>query len=242
MKSNFEIFTAIVFVLFFGLSSSDAYSQMKGVPESRKPFNEDSVFIFESPRTLISVQSKDNEIRNAYGLELLFSNNGFAGGFFFDKRLGKGFFAFADAFISNARNTDEIPAYDPYYYQYVPGKINSLIMIPLSFGLQKFILEDVLFENLKPYFEAGAGPTFIFAAPYDYKALLPNIFKGNSYTRLNTFLGFGVNMGSIANSFLGLNIRYYYIPFGGNGIESVIDHPIKDFGGIFLSLKLGTRF
>jgi hypothetical protein len=33
-------------------------------------------------------------------------------------------------------------------------------------------------------------------------------------------------------------IRYYYIPFGGNGIDSIKDLPMKDFGGLFIALGI----
>jgi hypothetical protein len=52
----------------------------------------------------------------------------------------------------------------------------------------------------------------------------------------------GANFGSNNKTLVSANIRYYIIPFGGEGLESIKDLPITQFGGIFLSLSFGTKF
>jgi len=94
---------------------------------------------------------------------------------------------------------------------------------------------------LRPFISAGIGPTFILSTPYDREFF--NAFGyGAFYTRFGAFIGAGANFGNTNRSIMGLNIRYYFIPFGGNGLESIRDLPIKNFGGVFLSLSLGIRY
>jgi hypothetical protein len=42
-------------------------------------------------------------------------------------------------------------------------------------------------------------------------------------------------------SYVTLDARYYLIPFGGEGLESIRGRPMKDFNGLFISLAIGIR-
>jgi outer membrane protein W len=114
-------------------------------------------------------------------------------------------------------------------------------MFPLTFGLQYYILKDKLTDSFKPYFSAGAGPTLILSTPYE-KEFFNSFGYGTFYGRFGGFVGLGANLGANSNSLLGLNLKYYFIPFGGKGIESIQDFPMKDLGGVFLSLTVGTKY
>ena len=55
--------------------------------------------------------------------------------------------------------------------------------------------------------------------------------------------GIGASFGSLGKgSFIGVNIRYYTIPFGDPGLESLAALPISNFGGVFLSLSVGSAW
>jgi hypothetical protein len=237
MKKIFII--ALVLILGPVCHPYSLKAQVKGEPA--KPFNPDTVFIFNSPRPLINPEGKNPLLRNAWGIDIIFSNNGFGAGFFYQYSLAKDLFTFASLYISGARNTDEIEYYDPNTNQYVvPNKVNRLYMFPLTFGLQQYILTNEISESLKLFVQGGVGPTYILSTPYAREFF--NAFGySTSYIRLASFLGAGADVGA-GTTLISVNARYYYIPFGGKGLESIINLPIKDFGCLFLSLSMGVRF
>jgi hypothetical protein len=152
--------------------------------------------------------------------------------------------AFVNLDISGARKSDEfdqaVRNEDPdalYAYDYkVPNKINRLYALPLTIGLRYRILEDVLFENLRPYLNAGIGPTMLVSLPYDIE-FFKSFGHASAYLTGGGFVGIGADFGGKKPS-LGFNARYYYIPYGP-GLESLKDEKITDFGGLFLTMTLG---
>ena len=52
----------------------------------------------------------------------------------------------------------------------------------------------------------------------------------------------GTDIGAVNTSYLSVKMRYMYTPFGGNGLESVVDSPIYNFGRFYLSLAFGGFF
>lgn len=228
----------IIFILGI-ISSTVALGQVKG--EEVKPFNPDTVFVFETPRPLITPQSDKPGLNEAWGIDLIFSNSGFGVGTFYQYNITKNLFSFASLYISGARNTDEVEFYDwDTGETFIPNKINRLYMFPMTLGLQQYLFTDLISESLRFFLQLGAGPTFILSTPYEREFF--NAFSyGKFYTRFGTFLGIGADVGA-GSSLLTVNARYYYIPFGENGLESILNSPIKDFGGLFLSLSFGTRF
>lgn len=202
----------------------------------------DTPFVFQSARPLISNEEDTRKSNSSLGVDLLFSGNGFGAGFFWQRSFGDDFVGFMHLGISGARNSSEFEnAYDPISGQfYVPGKVNRLYMLPLTIGTNVKVFQNSLNENMRPYISAGFGPTFIFATPYE-REFFNSLGYATSYTRVGGFVGIGTYVGTPLKSTLAINIRYYYIPFGGDGLESVRNSPIKDFGGLFLSLSIGMR-
>lgn len=231
----------LVIILIFGfVSISNCFAQTKGEPV--KPFNPDTVFIFESPRPLIKVgDAEASNFGDMWGFNLLFSDNGVGAGFFVQWALDKNTQIFTNLYISGARNTDEIDYLYPDGSYRVPGKINRLFMFPLSLGIRKILFEDELSENFKPFISAGLGPSFIMSTPYE-REFFNSFGYANFYTRFNFFVDLGAFFAITSKSRSGVNIRYYYIPFGGDGLESIEGKPIYNFGGIFLSLIFGIPF
>lgn len=238
----------ILVVIFSIFSSGFIFGQEKG---GDKPFNPDSVIVFNSPRPLINNQPQSNTGINGWGGDLLLSDSGFGFGLFFHTFLSENLIAYTSLYISGARNSDEFEEYNYYSNTWqVRNKINRIYKFPLMVGLQYFIFKDALSESLQPYLSMGLGPTFIVSAPYTYNRI-PNgeimgWFKSfsyaDTYTKFGGFIGIGSYFGNLSKNVLGVNVKYYYVPFGGNGLESVIGLPIENFGGIFLSLSFGTAF
>lgn len=199
----------------------------------------DTNIVFNSPRPLIKSQKSEIGSSKYWGFNIILSNNGFGFGAFYDRFIAENLSLFVNLYMSGARNTDEFEYYDPMTGRlFIPGKINRLYMFPLTFGINKFVFTEVLNSNFFPYINFGVGPTFIIATPYD-KEFFTSFSYTRFYVRFGAFVGAGINIPTTNNSYLGISIRYYWIPFGGNGLESIKDFPIKDFGGLFLGLNIG---
>ncbi len=220
----------------------EAKSQIKGIETPNEP--KDTTYTYISPRPLIFDPETTDEEKSAWGIDMVFSGNGFGLGFFYQRKFLTDWCFFSNLYFSGARNTDELEFYDYNNQMYfIPDKINRLYMIPLTIGIQKYLFKDILYENLQPFINAGFGPTLIISAPYlNYEnKFFSALGKSDIFGRMGGFIGLGANVGSGNKAFMSLNMRYYFIPFGNNGLESVKDSPIKDFGGLFLSLSLGAK-
>ena len=229
----------IIFSIIF-LSYNIGKSQVKGeLPSETKV---DSTFIFKSPRPLIEDSKMISSMSNAWGIDLLFSRSGFGLGAFLQKDIASNVTLFSSLYISGYRNTDELEIWNDTLYDYrVPGKVNRLFMFPLTIGMEYFPLKDIITDTFQPFISLGMGPTFIMSTPYQ-KEFFSAFGSAEFFTRFGLFFGAGATVGRIGETITTVNIRYYYIPFGGNGIASVENFPIFDFGGMFLSLGLGARF
>ncbi|MFN8359087.1 MAG: hypothetical protein U0264_04150 [Candidatus Kapaibacterium sp.] len=209
----------------------------RSVPPSL-PGAGDTTIVFPSPRPLLSEQQSARMLRQGLGVDVIFSSNGFGAGVFYQRIFSETLSGFVNLGVSGARNTDEIEYYDPYAQRtFIPFKINRLYIFPLTVGAQYRLFADNIAETLRPYVSAGLGTTFVVAAPYEYE-FFQSLGHANTYTRFGGFVGVGANFGAISKSMMGVNARYYFIPFGGDGIESIKDSPIHDFGGLFLSLSV----
>ncbi|MBS1537278.1 MAG: hypothetical protein JST20_05965 [Bacteroidetes bacterium] len=237
---NLNLKSAIGILLFFFINYNGIVkAQVTGAPLPGRPFDEDTTIIFTSPRPLLSEFQQSKVHSKAWGLDLLFSSNGFGAGGFYQRFFSETTSGFINLGISGARNSDEFEQYNPYTGQvYVPNKINRLYIFPLTIGVQYRVFADKIAESLRPHINAGIGTTFILATPYD-REFFSAFGHANGYTRFGGFVGVGANLGSSSKSLMGINVRYYFIPFGGNGLESIRDLPITDFGGLFLTLSVG---
>lgn len=225
--------------LMFLVVSTGLFAQ-KGEPPPR--IDPDTTFVFDSPRPLVDLSDVGKANLDAWGFDLLLSNNGFGGGFFYQRSVGKKSAVFADLYLSGARNSDEFDDWDYTLGEWrVPGKINRLFMFPLMFGGQHRLLDKTLTKTLMPFISTGVGPTLIVSTPYK-EEFFKSFKYADLYGRFGGFLGAGAYFGTRESSLSNVQIRYYYIPFGGEGLESIEDLPIKNFGGVFLSLSVGFKY
>ncbi len=225
------------------------YSSAQQTGADKPEFNPDTVFTFHSPRPLLSLDELKNALTNAWGVDLVFSGNGFAGGVFMQKKIQEGFYGFVDLYISGARNSDEFELYDPTTRQtFIRDKINRLYMFPLMFGASYSLFQNKVIGSFKPFASAGVGPTFILSTPYYDKE--KDIFVGffesfgsaKFFTRFGGFIGIGADIETSPRNVSNVEIRYFFIPFGGAGLESIEGLPITDFGGLFISFSIGFRY
>ncbi len=203
--------------------------------------SDDNDFIFESPRPLIDDKFTSPVFYNNWGIDLSLSGSGFAFGTIFNFGISENIQITTSILFSGARNTDELEYWDNIKGEYrVPDKLNRLFKIPISFGLKYFVLTDLLGESFKPYVCAAASPTLIISTPYD-REFFNATHYGITYLRMGGFAGIGSDFG-IGKSLVSLNFRYYLVPFGGDGLYSVRNSAITDFGGFYIGVAFGTKF
>lgn len=246
MKIRINLYATAICALMLPLFSAYAQTPGNGEPDDvptrgEKPRKPDtSEVVFKSPRPLIDPLEAEKR-RTTVGLIGALSTSGFGGGVFFQKEFTKNWSYTIDAIGSGARNTDELEiGYNPYTgMTFIPNKINRVFMMPLMLGVQHRVFADKLTDSFRPFVSAGAGPAFILTTPYN-KAFFSSFGESEMYTRYGGFLGLGAQVGSSQlKSTTGVSARYYYIPFGGEGIESIKGSPMKDFGGLQLSVFVG---
>jgi len=211
----------------------------------------DTLIVFSSPRPLLET-SLQRPKTSAAGIDLLFSGSGWGVGGFFHTKVVEDLTFTAHIGISGKRNTDEFENALLGPTPVVWDKVNRLFMFPVTVGLQQRLFSATLQESFRPFIGFGVGPTMIVSTPYlredpyegvRFYEFFSSFADAVTYVRPGGYIGAGAMFGPPnQGSTLGVNIRYYYIPFGGAGIESIRQSPITDFGGVFLSLSIGSAF
>lgn len=232
----YSIILQLIFIVLWNHSVPMVYAQDKGVIEyGNVP---DSMIVFKSPRPLLTDKTETIKYSSFWSIEVLFSGNGFGGGFSYSSQVSPTFSMNAHLGITGNRNSDELEYIDPYTGRtFIPNKVNRLFSFPLTLGLQKRLFKESLSESFRPFIGAGLGYSMILQVPYDQNNIEPDR-RTLAHGRPAGYVSIGSAFGSEGRTSLSALIRYYYIPFGGNGIESINDLPMKDFGGLFIALGI----
>ena len=198
----------------------------------------DSMIVFKSPRPLISDQQEMIQSSSFWSIELLFSGNGFGAGCSFSKHLSPTLSLQALLGITGNRNSDELEYIDPFTGNtFIPDKINRLFSFALTIGLQKRLFKESLSDSFRPFIGAGLGYAMIVQIPYNQN-LIQTEQRTLAHGRPAGYIAIGSAFGSEGRTSLSATMRYYYVPFGGNGLESIKELPIRDFGGLFIALGI----
>lgn len=230
----------VIFFVLFTLCFAAVCAQQTGRVPTAAGF--DTTFVFTSPRPLIADSLAILPAKYIWGMNVFVTGSGYAVGMYYQRFISKNFLVFADFAISGARNTDEQEFYDPYTNSYrVPGKVNRLFLFPLMFGTQYRLFSETFDDTFRPFINLGIGPSFILATPYDHE-FFSAFGDGSLYVKFGGFAGLGANIGSFGRSVSSVSLRYYVIPFGNGGLESIRNLPITDFGGAFLTLSVGWAY
>lgn len=212
------------------------------------PVPTDSTIIFTPVRPLLEQIATRAIATRAGGLDLLFSGSGWGVGGYYGQKVGEDLMAFLHIGITPRRNADEV---ENVWYQgsipIVANKVNRLFMFPISLGLQYRLFSTTLQETFRPFVSAGITGTPILVTPYLKDGRYYEFFESFGYTtwhfRMGAVFGVGSVFGTMGKgSLIGVNIRYYTIPFGEPGLESLAGLPITNFGGVFLSLFVGSAW
>jgi hypothetical protein len=223
---------------------------------SQARISKDSSIIFQPVDANLVNQTSYSPLLNAWGFDLLMSNNGFGAGFFLRHEYADDLAGFLDFAISDVKDEGEVERINIFTGQsYVPNKINRLIYMPLVVGVQYRLFKDDIVDNFRPYLTAGAGPTLIFVAPYSSLQADPvtgqqyygpvEFFSSLKYGQLRYtvggYVGAGAYFGMDKGSLSGVNVRYYLSPYPA-GIQVMTNSVLKNFGGLYITLTFGTLY
>lgn len=178
---------------------------------------------------------------NAWGIDIMFGEAGFGLGTFYRKNLSLKWTVFADLSFSESKDDREFEYIDIFGQAFTIGKKNRVFSIPLNIGIQYRILENVIYDNLRPYLNAGFGPTFVLTTPYN-KEFFDAFGDTNTKTAIGGYVGFGANFGMDKSNLVGLNFRYYYTHFFDHGVESLYFRHRKNIGSFFVTLNIGLMY
>jgi len=179
---------------------------------------------------------------NALGGELLFTGGGIGIGAFYRHSYSNTLTLVTTFSFSEAKGDNEFTYVDPYTLQtFTNDKVNRIFLIPVMAGLQIRMFAKKIADNLRPFIEFGAGPTFVLTTPYD-KEFIKAFGSAHNNLAASGYLGIGANLGDNKSNLIGLNVRYYYIRLFNKGVESLVNQPQKEFGGVFISLSIGTMY
>ncbi len=177
---------------------------------------------------------------SAWGVDLFISNGGFGLGSFFRHTYNEDLYGYVDLSFSEAKDDDEKDFVDIYGRLVTPGKINRFMVIPVFAGVEHRLFRDDIVDNFRPFVNAAAGPAilYVFPADQEYFTALSN---GHAVVTAGGYVGLGAYFGSERSSILGLNVRYYYVPYPA-GIEGMQGVQKKQFGGFYITIKFGSAW
>lgn len=186
---------------------------------------------------------KESEVfpNNAYGIDILFSEGGFGLGAFYRRKISPSFTLFSDFSISESKDEREFDVYDYFGTPITIGKKNRIFILPVNAGVQYRLFRESITDNLRPYINAGVGPTFTVITPYELE-FFESFGKAKMKMALGSYIGFGANFGLDKSSLIGVNLRYYFIHFFDEGVESLYNRYKKDIGGFFVTVNLGLMY
>ncbi len=239
-------YLAISIIVCSGLLAGHAtvFAQITG----ELPQPTDTTIIFTPVRPLMEEIAINKVATRMAGFDLLFSGSGWGVGAMYGQKLSENLSLFGHLAITPRRNADEIE--NVWYNGYIPvvaNKVNRLFMFPFTVGVQQRLFSESLQETFRPYINAGITATPILQTPYLQDGLFYEFFESFSYSTWHFRMGAMVGVGSVfgtlgKGSVIAVNVRYYTIPYGEPGLESLAGLPITNFGGIFLSLSVGSAW
>jgi len=215
----------------------------------------DSAIVFQPSSITLAAQPSYKPMLNAWGFDILVSNNGFGAGVFFRHEYTEELAGFLSFAISDVKADGEVERFDYWTGQsMIYNKANRLLYLPLVLGVQYRLFKDDIVDNFRPYLTAGIGPSLVFVAPYsiyhqetenygwdEQIEFFSSLKSGQARYTLGGYIGCGAYFGLDRGTISGLNIRYYFSPYPA-GIEVLRGSYLKSIGGLFISLHFGSFY
>jgi hypothetical protein len=178
---------------------------------------------------------------HSWGIDIMFSEGGLGLGTFFRKSITTNLTGFVDFSFSESKDEREVELIDIFGNTFTVGKKNRVFLLPLYAGIQYRLFARQLTDNLRPYINLGAGPTFVMTTPYELEFF--NAFgQAQMKFAAGGYVGLGANIGLSKSNLVGINIRYYYVKLLEGGIENLAGKPKDTFNSIYLTINLGLMY
>jgi hypothetical protein len=177
---------------------------------------------------------------HSLGLDLMLSNGGIGVGTFFRREYSADFSAFIDFSVSESKDDNEFQVYNMYGQSITLGKVNRFLVLPLCLGVQQRFFREEILDNFRPYLSAGLGPTMLYVFP-ENEEFINALGHGHPEYTVGGYLGLGAYFGSDVTNLIGLNLRYYFVPYPA-GIEGMQGVPRTSFGGFFITVNIGNAW
>ncbi|GAB5466100.1 MAG: hypothetical protein Kapaf2KO_15360 [Candidatus Kapaibacteriales bacterium] len=245
---KYFILFIILFCILEDSIAQERGAQPGGEPVTPQPPKRDTTIIFEPARPLEIYTGDQSLYPHHLGPHFVFSVHGFGFGGYYNYSLNEDFTLSLKLFGSSAFNGDELEQFNPSSGIFeVRNKINRVYSVPLDISLRYFFTGNKLESSFRPFVSAGVTPFMVLTTPYrvgrDPNGQVVDFFSAlgdiESYYKIGGGGGIGANWGSNPKNDYRAEVSYYYLPFGGDGIESIIDRSIDNLGGLFLSVSLG---
>jgi len=179
---------------------------------------------------------------NSLGLDIMIGEGGFGLGGFYRYEYSNEITGFVDISVSESKNEREIQRYNIWGYPLpIEGKVNRVFLLPLNFGIQYRMFYRTLTDNLRPYLNAGIGPSLIISTPAQ-KEFFNSFGSAKAKFGLGGYIGIGANIGSNRSNLTGVNLRYYFHQLIGEGIEQYIGDFKKRLSQVTLTITIGFMY
>lgn len=229
------------------------------VAVAQQPPQTDTTIVFQPSRPDLIREDTFENPSKAWGFDVMISNNGFGAGAFLRHEFSDNLSGILTFAISDVKDEAEVEYFDLFGNSVIPGKKNRLIMMPLVAAVQYRLFREDIMDNFRPYISGGIGPTMMYVAPYAYTTVLTDTASGLTFTfteeveffeslgrgqakfTLGGYLSAGAYFGAPYGTLIGLSIRYYVVPFP-QGIEIMEGVTVKNFGGFYITLNIGSFY
>ncbi|MEP0822308.1 MAG: hypothetical protein HRF44_05620 [Ignavibacterium sp.] len=226
---------------------------------AQQPPQTDTTIVFQPSRPDLIREDTFENPSKAWGFDVMISNNGFGAGAFLRHEFSDNLSGILTFAISDVKDEAEVEYFDLFGNSVIPGKKNRLIMMPLVAAVQYRLFREDIMDNFRPYISGGIGPTMMYVAPYAYTTVFTDTASGLTFTfteeveffeslgrgqakfTLGGYLSAGAYFGAPYGTLIGLSIRYYVVPFP-QGIEIMEGVTVKNFGGFFITLNIGSFY
>ncbi|MBU2447122.1 MAG: hypothetical protein KJ666_16335 [Bacteroidetes bacterium] len=193
--------------------------------------------------TIFSLNAFGQDIPNenlysSLGIDFMISEGGIGLGGFFNKDFSSTLNGFIDFSFSESKDDKEFEYVDYWGQVYVVGKKNRVFVMPLNFGLKYRLFKDDIVDNFRPYVNFAFGPAMVITTPFREDFFRAFKYAHAKYT-IGGYIGLGAQFGFDRINSVGLNLRYYYVHFFDDGVESLDGIPRKNLGGVYITFNFG---
>ncbi len=179
---------------------------------------------------------------NSIGFDIMIGEGGFGVGGFYRYELSNEITGFMDFSIYESKSEREIQRYNYWGYPLpIQGKKNRVFLLPLNFGIMYRLFYDDLTDNLRPFLNAGVGPTMIITTPAQ-EEFFNSFGKAKAHLGLGGYVGIGTNIGNNPNNLTGVSLRYYITQVLNGGIEQFEGDFKKSLQQVTLTINIGIMY